>query len=86
ANLPGASEIVLKLIFLKDGTLIGAQALGTSNEVAELVNATAIVIQNKMKIDEVVIMQYGGHPMLSASPAVNPVVMAALDAYNKFNF
>ena len=81
--LAGASETELKLIFLKDGTLIGAQASCACNEVAELVNAVAIAIQNKMKIDEVITMQYGGHPKLSASPVVNPVIMAALDAYRQ---
>jgi NADPH-dependent 2,4-dienoyl-CoA reductase/sulfur reductase-like enzyme len=83
AYLPGASETELKLIFLKDGTLIGAQASCACDEVAELVNAIAIAIQNKMKIDEVITMQYGGHPKLSASPVVNPVIMAALDAYRQ---
>jgi NADPH-dependent 2,4-dienoyl-CoA reductase/sulfur reductase-like enzyme len=83
AYLPGASETELKLIFLKDGTLIGAQTSCTCDEVAELVNAIAIAIQNKMKIDEVITMQYGGHPKLSASPVVNPVIMAALDAYRQ---
>jgi NADPH-dependent 2,4-dienoyl-CoA reductase/sulfur reductase-like enzyme len=83
AYLAGASETELKLIFLKDGTLIGAQASCACNEVAELVNAVAIAIQNKMKIDEVITMQYGGHPKLSASPVVNPVIMAALDAYRQ---
>lgn len=83
ASLPGASETELKLIFLKDGTLIGAQASCTCNEVAELVNVIAVAIQNKMKIDEIITMQYGGHPKLSASPVVNPVAMAALDAYRQ---
>jgi len=83
AYLPGASETELKLIFLKDGTLIGAQASCACDEVAELVNAIAIAIQNKMKIDEVITMQYGGHPKLSASPVTNPVIMAALDAYRQ---
>jgi pyruvate/2-oxoglutarate dehydrogenase complex dihydrolipoamide dehydrogenase (E3) component len=83
AHLPGASETELKLIFLKDGTLIGAQASCTCDEVAELVNTIAIAVQNKMKIDEITTMQYGGHPRLSASPVVNPVIMAALDAYRQ---
>jgi NADPH-dependent 2,4-dienoyl-CoA reductase/sulfur reductase-like enzyme len=83
ANLPGASETELKLIFLKDGTLIGAQASCACDEVAELINAIAIAIQNKMKIDEIITMQYGGHPRLSASPVTNPVIMAALDAYRQ---
>ncbi|MGB9717562.1 MAG: FAD-dependent oxidoreductase [Thermoproteota archaeon] len=84
AYLPGASETELKLMFLKDGTLIGAQASCVCDEVAELVNAIAIAIQNKMKIDEIITMQYGSHPRLSASPVVNPVIMAALDAYRQF--
>ena len=83
AYLPGASETELKLIFLKDGTLIGAQASCACDEIAELVNTIAIAIQNKMKIDEIITMQYGGHPRLSASPVVNPVIMAALDAYRQ---
>ena len=83
ANLPGASETELKLIFLKDGTLIGAQASCVCDEVAELINAIAIAVQNKMKIDEIITMQYGGHPRLSASPVTNPIIMAALDAYRQ---
>lgn len=85
ASLPGASETEVKLLFLKDGTLIGAQASCACNEVAELVNVAALAIQNRMKIDEIITIQYGGHPKLSASPAVNPIAMAALDAYRHFS-
>ncbi|WP_233437701.1 NAD(P)/FAD-dependent oxidoreductase [Candidatus Korarchaeum cryptofilum] len=83
ANLPGATEIELKLIFLRDETLIGAQASGRCNEVAELINAIAIAIQNKMKIGEIITMSYGTHPKLTASPVMYPVVVAALDAYRQ---
>ena len=83
AWLPGGCEINVKLIFLKNGTLIGAQVAGYCNEAAELTNALALAVQNKMRIDEIIAMQFGTHPKLTASPISNPVILAALDAYTK---
>jgi NADPH-dependent 2,4-dienoyl-CoA reductase/sulfur reductase-like enzyme len=80
---PGGCEIELKLIFLKDGTLVGAQGSSTCHEVAEIINALSIAVQNKMKVDEVIAMEFASHPKLTASPGANPIVMAALDAFTK---
>jgi len=83
AWLPGGCEVEVKLVFLKSGTLIGAQVAGYCNEVAELANALALAVQNKMRIDEIIAMQFGTHPKLTASPISTPVILAALDAYTK---
>ncbi len=81
--LSGACEIELKLVFLKDGTLVGAQGASTCHEIAEVINALSIAIQNEMKIDEVITMEFASHPKLTASPGANPIVIAALDAFTK---
>jgi len=83
AWLPGGCEVEVKLVFLKSGTLIGAQVAGYCNEAAELANALALAVQNKMRIDEIIAMQFGTHPKLTASPISTPVILAALDAYTK---
>ena len=82
--LSGACEIELKLVFLRDGTLIGAQGASTCHEVAEIINALSIAIQNKMKVDEVLTMEFASHPMLTAFPGANPIVIATLDAFARF--
>lgn len=79
--LPGACEIEVKLVFLIDGVLVGAQVSGYCSEAAEIINVLALAIQKGMKIDEVIALQYGTQPLLTASPPSNPVVLAALDAY-----
>jgi len=83
AWFPGGCEIELKLIFLKDGTLIGAQGASTCHEVAEMINALSIALQNKMRIDEIITTEFASHPKLTASPLANPVVVAALDAFTR---
>jgi NADPH-dependent 2,4-dienoyl-CoA reductase/sulfur reductase-like enzyme len=83
AWFPGGCEVELKLIFLKDGTLIGAQGASMCHEVAEMINALSIALQNKMRIDEIITMEFASHPKLTASPGANPIVVAALDALTK---
>lgn len=83
--LPGACEIEVKLIFSIDGVLIGAQASGYCNEVAELINMLTIAIQNRMRIEDLIALQYGTQPTLTASPIANPIVLAALEAYRVLN-
>jgi hypothetical protein len=53
------------------------------HEVAEIINALSIALQNKMRIDEVITMEFASHPKLTASPLANPVVTAALDAFTR---
>ena len=54
-----------------------------ADEVAEMINALSIALQNKMRIDEIITTEFASHPKLTASPLANPVVVVALDAFTR---
>jgi NADH oxidase (H2O2-forming) len=77
-TLPGAQEMNLKLVLAKgSGILLGAEVSG-GNDVAELVNLLGLAIQRHMTVNDLCTLQYGTHPLLTASPVVYPTVSAAL--------
>ena len=81
--LPGATKTRIKLIFAKDsGTLVGAEASG-GPEVAELTNLLALAVQTRSTVTDLLTLQYGTQPMLTASPVSYYVVAAAFNAYLK---
>ncbi|MGQ9597735.1 MAG: hypothetical protein ACUVQY_09700 [Thermoproteota archaeon] len=83
ASLPGACEIELKLLFLRNGAIIGAQAADQCNEVGEIINQAALIIQNRMSIREIIMIQYGTHLKITASPISNLIVAASIDVFRK---
>ncbi len=76
-SLPGAKSTRVKLVFRKySETLIGGQACG-GDEVGEMVNLIAAMIQAEMTADEIATFQMGTHPLLTASPVAYQLVNAA---------
>ncbi len=81
--LPGAKLTRVKLIFRKySETLIGGQACG-GDEIGEMVNVIATMIQAEMTADQIATFQMGTHPLLTASPVVYQPVNAAEVALQK---
>lgn len=81
--MPGASELNVKLIFLRDtGVLVGGQVWGGVSA-GELLNAISTSISGRMKADEIAMFQMGTHPALTASPIVYQIVDAAENALRK---
>ena len=75
--LPGAKVTRVKLIFRKySETLIGGEVCG-GDEVGEMVNLLAALIQAEMTADEIATFQMGTHPLLTASPVAYQLVNAA---------
>jgi NADPH-dependent 2,4-dienoyl-CoA reductase/sulfur reductase-like enzyme len=82
-SLPGAKPTKVKLIFREySETLIGGQACG-GDEVGEVVNLLAAMIQAEMTADQIATFQMGTHPLLTASPVAYQVVNAAEIALGK---
>ena len=81
-TLPGASRLKVKLVFSKNGVLVGGQVMGGAS-VGELVNAISVAIQNGVTVDRLFSMQIGTHPFLTASPIAYQFVSAAIDAARK---
>ena len=76
-SLPGAKPTRVKLVFRKySETLIGGEACG-GDEVGEMVNLIAALIQAEMTADEIATFQMGTHPLLTASPVAYQLVNAA---------
>lgn len=72
-----AHKQTVKLIASKNcGTILGGEAIG-GKSIGELINAIGIVVQNHMSVNDLMMMQIGTQPVLTASPAAYPLIKAA---------
>ncbi|SHF17886.1 Pyruvate/2-oxoglutarate dehydrogenase complex, dihydrolipoamide dehydrogenase (E3) component [Marinitoga hydrogenitolerans DSM 16785] len=75
-----ASKIIMKLIFSKEcGLLLGAQIVG-GKSVGEIINIISLAIQKEVNVKDLLTMQIGTHPLLTAAPTVYPLAVAAEQA------
>lgn len=76
-NLPDAHKQIVKLITAKhSGVIIGGEVIG-GLEAGELTNVIGLAIQSRMSVNNLLTMQIGTHPCLTASPAAYPLIKAA---------
>jgi len=76
-TIPDKSSQSVKLIFSKSGgTLLGAQVV-SGKSAGELINILGVAIQQGMSAIDLVTMQVGTHPLLTASPTMYPIIVAA---------
>lgn len=76
-TLHDKSVQMVKLIFSRsDGVLMGAQIV-TGKSAGELINVLGLAIQQGMTAIDLATMQFGTHPLLTASPTMYPIVSAA---------
>jgi len=80
-HLPGSiPDMKLKLLFRRDnGVVIGGHVSG-GEAAADMVNIIAVAIQARLTADNLATMQYGTHPLLTASPLSYHVMTAAENA------
>ena len=74
-----ATKIIIKLIFAKNGLLLGAQIVG-GKSVGEIINIISLAIQMGATANDIFTMQIGTHPLLTAAPTVYPLSIAAEQA------
>lgn len=76
-HLPGTHKQIVKLITARhSGVIIGGEVIG-GLEAGELTNVIGLAIQNRMTVNDMLGMQIGTHPCLTASPAAYPLIKAA---------
>ena len=80
--LPGASKLIIKLMFSRQGVLLGGEVAGGVTA-GEIVNIIGTAIENRMTAAQLATLQIGTHPLLTAAPTGYPIIMAALDALRK---
>jgi NADPH-dependent 2,4-dienoyl-CoA reductase/sulfur reductase-like enzyme len=80
-HLPGViADMKIKLLFRRDnGRIIGGHVYG-GEAAADMVNIIAVAIQAKLTAEELALMQYATHPLLTASPLNYQVMLAAENA------
>ena len=67
----------VKLIVSKsNGVILGGEVMGGIS-IGELTNVIGFAIQNNMTINDLLVVQIGTHPLLTASPAGYPLIKAA---------
>ncbi len=76
-TLPGAQQLTVKLVFMKDSRkLIGGQIYG-SDKAGYVANCIGSLIQQGLRADELVTFQVGTHPKLTPSPIAHQIENAA---------
>jgi len=75
--IPDKSPQTVKLVFSKsEGVLLGAQ-VATGKSAGELINVLGLAIQQGMTAVDLVTVQFGTHPLLTAAPTMYPAIVAA---------
>jgi len=76
-TIPDKSSQTVKLVFSKsEGVLLGAQ-VATGKSAGELINILGLAIQQGMTAVDLVTVQFGTHPLLTAAPTMYPAIVAA---------
>ena len=76
-TIPDKSPQTVKLVFSKSGgVLLGAQ-VATGKSAGELINVLGLAIQQGMTAVDLVTVQFGTHPLLTAAPTMYPAIVAA---------
>jgi NADPH-dependent 2,4-dienoyl-CoA reductase/sulfur reductase-like enzyme len=84
-KLPGMHEQTVKLVVSKaTGTILGGEVIG-GESAGELINVLGVIIQTGSTINDVLTMQIGTQPMLTASPGKYPIIKAAEIASRNLN-
>ena len=80
-HLPGAiPDMKIKLLFRKDnGEVIGGHVSG-GEAASDMVNIIAVAIQAHLTAEQLAIMQYATHPLMTSSPLTYHVMLAAENA------
>lgn len=80
-SLPNAiADMKVKLLFRKDNQqIVGGHVCGGDSS-AELANAISVAIQAKQTAHDLSVMQYATHPLLTASPVMYQLMVAADNA------
>lgn len=84
-KLHDAHKQTVKLIVSKDcGTILGGEVIGGVSA-GELTNVLGVIIQTNSSVSDILTMQIGTQPMLTASPAAYPLIKAAEIASRNMN-
>ncbi len=80
-HLPGSiPDMKIKLLFRKDnGEVIGGHVSG-GEAASDMVNIIAVAIQAHLTAEQLAIMQYATHPLMTSSPLTYHVMLAAENA------
>ncbi|HDS17259.1 MAG TPA: pyridine nucleotide-disulfide oxidoreductase [Proteobacteria bacterium] len=85
-HLPGSiADMKIKLLFRRDnGVIIGGHVSG-GEAASDMVNIIAVAIQARLTAEQLAIMQYATHPLLTSSPLSYHVMLAAENAALKLS-
>jgi NADPH-dependent 2,4-dienoyl-CoA reductase/sulfur reductase-like enzyme len=78
--LEGANPLKVRLYFDESGKIVGGEVWGRSKYVSGLVDFISRLIYEKLSVEEVISVQSVAFPLLTPSPLVQPVQIAALMA------
>jgi NADPH-dependent 2,4-dienoyl-CoA reductase/sulfur reductase-like enzyme len=85
-HLPGSiPDMKIKLIFRKDNSVVIGGHVSGGEAAADMVNIVAIAIQAHLTAEQMAVMQYATHPLLTSSPLSYHVMLAAENAAAKLS-
>jgi pyruvate/2-oxoglutarate dehydrogenase complex dihydrolipoamide dehydrogenase (E3) component len=85
-HLPGSvSNMKIKLLFRRDNNQVIGGHVSGGEAASDMVNIIATAIQANLTAEQLAVMQYATHPLLTASPLSYHVMLAAENAAVKLS-
>ncbi len=85
-HLPGSvSDMKIKLLFRRDNNQVIGGHVSGGDAASDMVNIIATAIQANLTAEQLAVMQYATHPLLTASPLSYHVMLAAENAAVKLS-
>ncbi len=76
-TLPNTHKVGVELVVAKGSGLILGGSVAGGPSTGELVNIIGLAIQNNMTVHDMITVQIGTHPLLTAPPTAYPIIKAA---------
>ena len=77
--LSEVKDLTVKLLFSREGFIIGGQVVGFNEYVGALVNTIGVLIENDATVDDLLSIPQAAHPLVTPSPISEPLAKISLE-------
>jgi len=77
--LPEVKDLTVKLLFSREGFIIGGQVIGFNEYVGALVNTIGVLVENNVTADNLLSIPQAAHPLVTPSPISEPLAKISLE-------
>ena len=77
--LPEVKDLTVKLLFSREGFIIGGQVVGFNEYVGALVNTIGVLVENNATVNDLLSIPQAAHPLVTPSPISEPLAKNSLE-------